>query len=133
MTLVASIRFCSCVSCKAWRMAAPKSVFMGGSLLMKSLRRSADAIGERRLELFAGVEGAEHSDGFDRGAGKFRRDVVVDGGEPDTSIFTRPPSAFTASSSWRPKLLRPSSRVCRTIDCLTASVCEATGRGSLCG
>ncbi len=47
------------------------------------LRRSPDTVGERRLDLFAGVKGPKGRDGFDRLAGEFRRDIVVDRRKPD--------------------------------------------------
>jgi len=49
----------------------------------RMLRRSPNAIGERRLDLFAGVKRVEDGDGFDRLAGEFRRDILVDRREPD--------------------------------------------------
>src|SRR5271166_4308160 len=65
-------------------MAALNSGFIVGSLFIKRVwRRSPDAIGERRLDGLAGVEGAEDGDGFDRRAREFRRDVVIDGRKPE--------------------------------------------------
>src|SRR5271165_6017481 len=65
-------------------MAALNSGFIVRSLLMKNCGgASPDAIGERRLDCFAGVKGAEDSDRFDRRAREFRRDVVIDGRKPE--------------------------------------------------
>src|SRR5271165_2350326 len=65
-------------------MAALNSGFIVRSLLMKNCGgASPDAIGERRLDCFAGVKGAEDSDRFDRRAREFGGDVVIDGRKPE--------------------------------------------------
>src|SRR5580704_10395583 len=91
MARVASITFCARASCRARRMAALKSNVI--SLVpvneRRSLRRSPDAIGERGLDVLAGVECAEDGDGVDRRSREFGRAVIVDRRKAD-DLDTKP-------------------------------------------
>src|SRR3990170_1857783 len=74
-------------------MASAKSMFMSWVLEgCEDFRRgSADAIGQRALDVFAGVKGAEHRDRFNGRQSERRRHVRGNGGEPehlDVKLFT---------------------------------------------
>ena len=121
MTRVASITFCERTRFRACRMAAPKSDFMGPIPCDEAVAGLSNAVGERRLDLFAGVEGAEDRDGLDRLAGEVGRDVVVDRREPDDLDLEPDALRLRLLQLRRVTRRRPSSSVWRTIDCLTAS------------
>ena len=94
MTRVASTSFWARVRVIAARMASAKSMFMSSVLegCEDFVRGSPDAIGQRALDLFAGVKGAKHRDQFNGRQSKRRRHVRGNGGEPehlDVKLFTR--------------------------------------------
>src|SRR5215831_15114189 len=74
-------------------MASAKSMFI--SSVLEGVRISCgspDAIGQRALDLFAGVKGAKHRDRFNGRQSKRGRHVGGNGGEPehlDVKLFTR--------------------------------------------
>ncbi len=90
-------------------------------------RRSGDAVGQRRLDGGAGVEGAEHLDRRDGGPGEFRRDVVRDGGEPEhLDAQRRPGRPRRASSSALVMCVRPRLSWRRATAWRTASSCRSS-------
>ena len=64
MTRVASMSFFACISRIAARMPFAKSMFIAW-ILVGMFAPSADAIGERGLDLLAGVQRAKHGDRSD--------------------------------------------------------------------
>ena len=65
MTRVASTSFWARVNFVAARMAPAKSIFMSWVLWKRWDAASANAIGQRALDLLGGVERAQHGDRFD--------------------------------------------------------------------
>ena len=74
---VASTRFCARTEAVARCMARAKSLFMMSSSI--GAAALSDPVGERRLDLGARLERAEHGDGADRRAGEIGAHV---GGDP---------------------------------------------------
>src|SRR3989304_6222464 len=92
MTRVASMSFWACTSLIAARMPSAKSMFISWILeVARGFAPSAHAIGERGLDLFAGVKGAEHGDRLNGRQSERGRHVWGEAREPehlDVKLFT---------------------------------------------